>query len=92
MLFSPNSNSRLGIVGTCILIAFFALIGISILIILRDSSVSSDVIRAIHDVESNPLAFESQQHYTSSAEQKLAKRTTVFYGVGLCCQYVLIPI
>jgi len=92
MLFSPDSNSRLGLAGLVILIAFFALIGISMIIVVWDTTGSGASPRSSYDVEFDPWELAGQPCLPSSIEQALAKRTTVYYGVGLCCQYVSITI
>jgi len=92
MLFSPESNSRLGLAGLVILAAFFALIGMSMIIVVWETPGSGASARSSYDVQFDPWESASQPCLQSSVEQGLAKRTTVYYGVGLCCQYVSITI
>ena len=91
LLFSPDSNSRLGLAGLVILIAFFALISIS-MIVVWETPDSGGSARSSYDVECDPWWSARQPCLPSSVEQGWAKRTTVYYGVGLCCQYVSIMI
>jgi len=92
MLFSADSNSRLGLAGLVILTAFFALIGISMIIVVWETHSSSASVRSSYHVEIGPFDLASQPSLPSSVERGLANRTTVYYGVGLCCQYVSITI
>ena len=91
LLFSPDSNSRLGLAGLVILIAFFALIGISMIIVVWENPGSGASARSSCDVEFDTWGSASQC-LPGSVGQGLAQRTTVYYGLGLCCQYVSITI
>jgi hypothetical protein len=87
MLFSPETNSLLGLAGGIILISLFALIGTSVTIILHKSHKNGKSVRLALEAECGGSMLEDQDPL-SSIEQRVVENTSAYYSLSLCCQYV----
>jgi hypothetical protein len=90
MLFSPETNSLLGLAGGIILISFFVLIGVSATIILHKTHKNCQLVRLTLEAECGGSMLEGQGP-PSPIEQRIVENTSAYYSLSLCCQYVKVP-
>lgn len=89
MLFSPNTNSLLGLAGGIILISLFVLIGASLTIILHKSHENRKSVRLALEAECSGSMLEDQDPL-SSLDKRVVENTAAYYSLSICCQYVTV--
>lgn len=88
MLFSPDTNSSLGLAGLIILLIIYVSIGISATIILRQSYYKRrKSAQVVYNIHYDPWVSEDQQNWPSSVDERLAENTSAYYSLSLSCQY-----
>jgi hypothetical protein len=91
MVFSPKSNSSLGIMGTIILSVFLVIICLSLITVTWDTCRPSPQRRSSY-LEFDPAGLEGYVPDTSHSELLAAKKTLISYGLAIFCLYVIAPI
>jgi hypothetical protein len=86
MLFSPDSNSTLGLVGMITTAGLLLIICLSLIVIAWDICRTTPTNRRSLFLELDVLAMDPV--IRSSAEQVFAKKSLVCYALGIFCQYV----
>ena len=86
MVFSGESNSTFGLVGTIILCALLLFVCISQIVIAWDTCRPSPPNRRSHYLEFDPV--EVEELHSSMSSQLSAKKTLIYYGLGVFCLYV----
>jgi len=91
MVFSPQSNSSLGIMGMIILGVLLMIICLSLIIIAWDTCRPPPPQRRSSYLEFDPAGLEGHVPDTSHRELLAAKKTLISYGLAVFCLYVTDP-
>lgn len=86
MVFSTDENSTLGVVGIVFLCALLSFICISLLLIAWDTCRPSPPNRRSRYLEFDPI--EQKDRHTAECDRLSAKKTLIYYGLGMFCLYV----
>ena len=86
MVFSGESNSTFGLAGTIILCSLLLFVCISQIVIAWDTCRPAPPNRRSLYLEFNPVQEEDRD--SSLCSQMSAKKTLIYYGLGMFCLYV----
>jgi hypothetical protein len=91
LVFSPQSNSSLGIMAIIILSVFLMIICLSLITITWDTCRPAPPQRRSSYLEFDPAGLEGYVPDTSHRQLLAAKQTLISYGLAMFCLYVIAP-
>ena len=91
LVFSPQSNSSLGIMAIIILSVFLMIICLSLITITWDTCRPAPPQRRSSYLEFDPAGLEGHVPDTSHRQLLAAKQTLISYGLAMFCLYVIAP-